>query len=62
MGDHGAVEWAQEGHGEGGLRPWGLLREAGFLHGHEALPDAPFLEGFCIDDYFVLERVPLARP
>eukprot|EP00974_Lingulodinium_polyedra_P022727 2195459-Lingulodinium_polyedra.AAC.1 len=60
MGDRAAVEWAQEGHGEGLRR--GLLNPERLLHGRRHLPRGPFLEGLRVDDYFLLARGPPRAP
>ena len=54
MGDHNAVEWAQEGH-RIVLRRGGLLSEERLLHGHRPLPRSDVYEGLCIDDYFLVD-------
>ena len=54
-GDHAAVEWVQEAHGNE-LSSVGLLAETDRLMNQALIPQRLVVEGLCIDDYFMLAR------
>ena len=60
MGDHAAVDFCQDAHGNL-LRHAGLLRPGSCLDARCPTPLASTVDGLVIDDYFVLGRMPLAE-
>eukprot|EP00972_Heterocapsa_arctica_P023755 3500677-Heterocapsa_arctica.AAC.1 len=55
MGDHNAVDFAQEVHAQL-LKDFGLCEDATLLRYGKPLPRTALLEGVYIDDHLVLSR------